>query len=53
MKLKNWLLNLAIVLVAIFVRRLFDHAHDPYPADKYRKVIKKGFFYDTVEYHER
>lgn len=24
-----------------------------YPSDKYRKVVKEGLFYDSVEYHER
>jgi hypothetical protein len=24
-----------------------------YPSEKYRKVVKEGVFWDTVEYHER
>lgn len=24
-----------------------------YPSNKYRKVVKEGLFFDSVEYHER
>ncbi len=35
---------------------LSSHNNSParkYPADKYRRVIKEGVFWDSTEYHER
>lgn len=26
---------------------------EKYPSDRYRKVVKEGIFFDTIEYHER
>lgn len=41
-----------IIMVIIMVYS-FKNNKETYPSDKYRKVIKKGMFWDSVEYHER
>lgn len=40
---------ISVVLIVIVAR----NNKEKYPSDKYRKVIKKGMFWDSVEYHER
>jgi len=44
--------GVAILLIAKYVSS--EVSRKPYRySDKYKKVIKEGIFFDTVEYHEK
>lgn len=41
------------IIMVIMMVYSFKNNKKKYPSDKYKKVIKKGIFWDSVEYHER
>lgn len=41
------------LFLAIFAASILAKSNSRYDRSKYRKVIKEGVFFDTVEYHER
>ena len=51
-----WMFFLTLILtLVIFVGGLLTKARErrKYPSEKYRKVVKEGILWDSVEYHER
>ena len=48
-------LTLIIVMIAFMVASVLCKNSRPskYPRDKYRKVVKEGIFWDSIEWHER
>ena len=62
--LPNWRINLYypfvwlvcflfFITVISIIRSVMNTPSRKYPSEKYRKVVKEGVFWDTVEYHER
>ena len=44
---------LLFLAIRKIVSAIVNSPSHKYPSDRYRKVIKEGVFWDTVEYHER
>lgn len=43
----------AFVMICTVMSARVDSGRRRYPSDRYRKVVKEGVFWDSVEYHER
>lgn len=41
------------IMIAMFIWCIHSARRREYPKDTHRMVIKKGIFWDSVEYHER
>ena len=51
-KIFTLFLLLMAIIAGIMIRVMFS-TNEKYPSNKYKKVIKEGFFFDYTEYHER
>lgn len=45
-----WCIFLFTIIIMV---SSIKNKNEKYPSDKYKKVIKKGIFWDSIEYHER
>ncbi len=46
--------NIILGLTILMLLRYINNApKEKYPSEKYRKVVKEGLFWDSIEYHER
>lgn len=50
--LANILLFMFFGTIMLIVSK-YRGTEEKYPSSRYKKVIKKGFFWDSIEYHER
>lgn len=51
-----WICSNIVMFIALcFLRSIITQSKEShkYPSDKYRKVVKEGLFWDSIEYHER
>jgi len=46
-------ITILILTIRSILTRIANSERRKYPSEKYRKVVKKGLFWDTTEYHER